>query len=110
MQAFFEMEAELSSNRAVSLNEARAMVKNRIEQKKLISRFKAMSAEARNNILNLAENENNTARIAKNISITTGYADSSKDFRYENEITLKNKGIFFTFKIYNYSVIINLIY
>lgn len=95
MGAFFEMEAELSRNKPVSVNEARAMVKNRIEQKKLLSRFKSMNAETRFNLSNLVECETNTARMAKKISITTGYADCSKEYHNKNELVLKNKGIIF---------------
>lgn len=92
MQAFFEMEADLSSHKAVSVNEARAIVKNRIEEKKLLSRFKTMNMEAKFNFLNLIATRNDAVRMSKDITVTTGYADCSKEYHTEHEIMLKNKG------------------
>lgn len=91
MQSYFEIEPDVSAHNAVSPNEAHAIVKNRIEEKKLRSRFRIINGEAKLNFLNFMSSQNEAQKAAKIIRASTGYADCSKEYRIaEQKGKIKN--------------------
>ena len=89
MQSYFEIEPDASTHNAVSPNEARAMVKNRIEDKKLITRFRMMNQEAKLNFIDFMSCQNEAAKSAKHIRASTGYAECTRELRI-----IENRGKF----------------
>ncbi|CAF0958482.1 unnamed protein product, partial [Brachionus calyciflorus] len=89
IQAFLELDAELSGHKAVSPNEAHAVVKNRIEDKKLNTRFKMLNMEAKLNFMNLYTIRNEAFKTARTVKLSTGYAECTRNDHMKKTVLIK---------------------
>lgn len=76
-----EIDPPPSQHRPISVNEARAVVKNRIEERKLNNRIKLIQNENRFNCGCISELRSEAESIVNKIHLTTGYATALRNIK-----------------------------